>query len=178
MNQLVKVMTWVFAGAFFATAMTTMAQASECGAGTIADLNKVGETRLRVMLFRVYDAALYTDSGQYPEFEKLALRIDYLRSISSRQLVAATEEEWEKLGYDIGSEARTWLTELGEFWPDVRQGDCLTAVHQASEGVRFYNADGILGEIDSSTFAERFVAIWLDANSSFRRNRDQLVGER
>ncbi|RUO25603.1 hypothetical protein CWE09_02410 [Aliidiomarina minuta] len=154
------------------------AYASQCTPEVTQELTKIGSTRLRVMLFRVYDAELMTDSGRYPEAEQVALRLDYLRSIKADTLVDTTEDEWEKLGYSIGDNERQWLSELRDMWPDVKSGDCLVAYHENGAGIRFYSADGELGKIASNAFATQFFAIWLDENSSYRRNRDELLGER
>ena len=61
------------------------------------DLQLVGEARLRVLFWSIYDSSLYTTSGKYFGVEpKLTLRINYLRKIKSGQLLDRTSEEWEK----------------------------------------------------------------------------------
>lgn len=152
--------------------------AGQCQADVTDALEKVGETRLRVYFFRVYDATLYTDSGQYPAAESVALELSYLRNIQAQQLVDTTRDEWESLGFKIDAQAEGWLDELQAMWPDVGQGDCLIAASDNYQQVRFYNQQGELGSIDNAQFAEQFFAIWLSENSSFRRNRDELVGAR
>jgi len=149
----------------------------QCAEGVVDDLEKVGDTRLRVYFFSVYDAALYTPDGNYPANEK-ALVISYLRSIKSEQLVNTTRDEWEKLGYGIGDREQQWLTYLDDIWPDVQEGDCLLARTTVSGETRFYNRNGQLGEVAEPEFADRFFDIWLSENSSFRRNRDELTGAR
>lgn len=157
---------------------TTAVAQQQCYSSVTSELEAVGETRLRVYFFRVYDATLFTDSGSYPDDTQVALQLNYLRSIRASQLVDTTRDEWEKLGYDIDDQAEQWLEQLAQIWPDVDQGDCLIAHTQSNQGVRFYNDQGALGEIEDSEFTERFLAIWLSENSSFRRNRDELVGAR
>lgn len=49
--------------------------ADQCQAIITEPLEKVGETRLRVYFFRVYDAILYTDSGIYPDAQSVALEL-------------------------------------------------------------------------------------------------------
>lgn len=154
------------------------ADATQCSPEVTSELKKVGSTRLRVMLFRVYDAELMTDTGAYPDASQVALRLDYLRSIKANTLVGTTKDEWGELGYSIGENERQWLSQLRDIWPDVDSGDCLVAFHQENEGVTFYSADGELGHVESSEFANKFFAIWLDENSSYRRNRDELLGVR
>lgn len=152
--------------------------ADQCQAIITEPLEKVGETRLRVYFFRVYDAILYTDSGTYPDAQSVALELTYLRNINAKQLVDTTRDEWKSLGFTIDQQAEDWLNTLQTIWPDVSHGDCLIAASENKQQIRFYSKDGELGTIDSPQFAEQFFAIWLSENSSFRRNRDELIGVR
>ncbi|MGX5914058.1 chalcone isomerase family protein [Aliidiomarina sp. Khilg15.8] len=154
------------------------ARSAQCAAQVTDSLETVGETRLRVMFFKVYDATLMTDSGRYPDADVIALQLSYLRDVGSEKLVETTKEQWEKLDYRIGDDEQQWLEELQGMWPDVSDGDCLLAFHKAGEGVQFYSADAELGQIRSDEFADKFFAIWLDENSSYRKNRNELIGER
>lgn len=175
MSKLIKLLIVVSAG-FVNTPIAVAQQA--CYAPVTTDLELVGETRLRVYLWRVYDATLYTASGGYPDDTEVALQLNYLRNISAAQLVVTTRDEWQTLGYELDEQAEQWLAELSEMWPDVREGDCLIAHAQTQQGVDFYTAQGALGSISDAAFAERFLAIWLSEDSSFRRNRDELIGAR
>lgn len=164
--------------AFSILASASALAAQQCQADVTEPLQKVGETRLRVYFFRVYDAALYTDSGAYPGADTVALQLNYLRDIRAEQLVDTTRDEWKSLGYTVDEQAEDWLQELQIMWPDVSSGDCLIATSENHQHVRFYNQQGALGSIDNEQFAEQFFAIWLSEKSSFRRNRDELVGAR
>jgi len=161
---------WLFAS-------LSVASANQCEASH-ESLDKVGETRLKVFLFNVYDASLFTDTGAYEDFETLALRIDYLRDISAKALIERTEKEWGKLEIEVTERHREWLEELEQTWPDIKKGDCLVAYWQKNEGLQFINRDGRLGESFPDEFAEDFVSIWLAEESSYRENRNELVGER
>jgi hypothetical protein len=158
-------------------AAPAVAQSAQCAAQISGDLETVGETRLRVMFFKVYDATLMTDTGNYLDAGTVALQLSYLRDVDAEKLVETTKEQWEKLDYSIGETEQAWLNELQTIWPDVREGDCLLAYHEPDKGVQFYSADGELGQIESDEFADKFLAIWLDEDSSYRKNRNELIGE-
>lgn len=151
--------------------------ANACLVEPIEALEKVGETRLSVWFWDVYDAALYTDSGNYNTYQQRALQLNYLRSISADDLVDTTAEEWEKLNIKLSSEHQQWLAQLRDIWPDVTKGDCLMLVENAAGESVFYNAEGELGSVASAQFTDDFLAIWLSPNSRFREERDALVGE-
>lgn len=150
--------------------------AAGCWPQVTAPLQQVGQTRLKVLLFRVYDAVLYTDSGEYPAATTVALSLHYLRNIRASQLLDNTQEQWQKLGFDNTEQQQQWLAQLAQIWPDVQRGDCLLAYSPDGQSVHFYHADGLLGKIEHPLFYQQFFAIWLSEKSSYRRNRDELTG--
>lgn len=165
-----------FSGALMAALITAPAQASQCAASYAEDLELVGETRLSVMFWDVYDARLYTESGEYKDAKQRVLRLDYLRDIEAADLVETTEEEWERLDYEVDAESKEWLAALAEMWPDVSEGDCIT-LRETSDGyAEFYGNDGLLGTIESATFTQRFLDIWLAEKSRFEDERNELIG--
>lgn len=150
--------------------------AASCWPQVTESLQPVGQTRLKVLLFRVYDAVLFTDSGEYPAATAVALSLNYLRNIRASQLLDNTQEQWQKLGFDNLEQQKQWLAELAKIWPDVQRGDCLLAYSPDGQSVHFYHADGLLGKIEDRLFYQQFFAIWLSEKSSYRRNRDELIG--
>lgn len=150
--------------------------AAGCWPQVTDPLQQVGQTRLKVLLFRVYDAVLYTDSGEYPTAGSVALSLNYLRNIRASQLLESTLEQWQKQGFDNTDQQQEWLAQLARIWPDVQRGDCLLAYSPDGQSVHFYHADGLLGKIEDHLFYQQFFAIWLSEESSYRRNRDELTG--
>lgn len=147
-----------------------------CTAPALDDLNKVGSTRLSVLFWDVYDAELFTDSGDYESYQQRALRLTYLRDIEAQELVETTQEEWERLDIAISDDHRQWLQQLNQMWPDITEGDCLLLVENEQGESVFYNAAGQLGKIPSDTFTDDFLAIWLSKNSRFKEERNELIG--
>lgn len=164
-------------GAAVLAASSFTVQAEQCAEQISGDLKTVGETRLSVMFFKVYDATLMTDTGAYPDAEIVALQLSYLRDVEAQKLVETTREQWQELGYAVEKREQEWLDTLQQMWPDVEEGDCLLALHEPNQGVQFYSAEGELGQIDSDDFADKFLAIWLDEDSSYRENRNELIGD-
>lgn len=168
----------------FGYVSTSSALASSCGQAVVSGeasasesaLEKVGETRLRVMLFRIYDAELYSDNGSYSDANELLLRLEYARDFSAAKLAEQTQDEWERMGYPQNDESNAWVNQLSEMWPDVSSGDCIVAHNVADGGITFYGTEGELGSIEDNNFAEQFLSIWLSENARFRSSRDELVG--
>ncbi|RUO62284.1 hypothetical protein CWI71_05290 [Pseudidiomarina insulisalsae] len=149
---------------------------ANCSPKAAAELEKVGETRLSVWFWDVYDAELFTDSGNYENYQRRALRLSYLRDIEASELVETTREEWQRLDIRMSEQHEQWLSELNEMWPDVSNGDCLMLVETPEGHSEFYNADKKLGVIPSAEFTDDFLAIWLSPDSRFRAERNELIG--
>lgn len=164
--------------------VSSSAYASSCGSSVISGddaasekaLEKVGETRLRVMLFRIYDAELYSDNGSYSDANELLLKLEYARDFSASKLAEQTQDEWERMGYQQNEQSREWIQTLESMWPDVSSGDCIVAHKTLDSGITFYGTNGELGGIESSEFADQFLAIWLSEDARYRGSRDELVG--
>lgn len=142
-------------------------------------LQKVGAGRLRWLGFTIYDASLWTSTGQYRGFaagETVALSLDYQRGFSRDELLRITETAWRKLG-DVGEERRErWIAELRSLWSDVRPGDNVTTIVVPGGPTRFYDRDRRLGQLDDPAFGPAFLAIWLDPRSVVSDLRIRLIG--
>ena len=142
------------------------------------DLQLVGEARLRVLFWSIYDSALYTTSGKYFGVEpKLTLRINYLRKIKSRQLLDRTSEEWEKNSI-IEQDIETWLEKLASILPDIEKGETLTLQVEDNLSSSFYLNDELIDNIEDAAFTQAFLSIWLSDKSSYPKQQAQLVGLR
>ena len=140
-------------------------------------LQMVGEARLNVMFFSVYDSRLYTSDGRYePDQRPLRLEIEYLRNIKARALVEQTGAEWDHL--QVTHERRdAWLTELAALWPDVGKNDVIALELDTQNRATFYFNGEKLGMMEDAEFGEYFVAIWLSPDTSRPALREALLGK-
>ncbi|GGB91780.1 hypothetical protein GCM10011352_17300 [Marinobacterium zhoushanense] len=139
----------------------------------------VGEARLRVLLWEIYDVKLYTADGRYHGITvPLLLKLDYLRAIERDDLIDATRNELQQVAPGLPTQqTERQLQSLTRFWPsEIRPGDSLSFELTASGGTFHFNEQPI-GQIDDSQFAKAFLAIWLAENSSFPHLSRQLKGE-
>ncbi|GIS02001.1 MAG: hypothetical protein CM15mP103_05520 [Gammaproteobacteria bacterium] len=58
----------------------------------------VGEARLKVLIWEVYDSALFTPSGRWQGDAPYRLSLHYLRNIPAAKLVEETEKAWREQG--------------------------------------------------------------------------------
>jgi hypothetical protein len=142
----------------------------------ISELKKVGEAKLKILFWDVYNSTLYSQTGEYQagQFPQ-ALKIQYLRDIDAEDLIERTKDEWEKLG--INQELfNQWIPLLTDIFPNIKEGDTLLLnVSENHQSEFFFNGETI-GKITDRTFGKSFLRIWLDENCSYPKVRNKLIG--
>ena len=140
-------------------------------------LKQVGTSTLRVAFFKVFDSALFTESGDWRDPRtSFRYELTYARSISGNFLVSQTTKEWDHLGFEDNRRSR-WVEALKAIWPDVNKGDTI-AFDVDAEGVsRFYFNGAWVGTINDPDFAPSFIAIWLSPDTSRPAHRDGLLAD-
>ncbi|MCF8778257.1 chalcone isomerase family protein [Vibrio sp. IRLE0018] len=144
----------------------------------------VGQARLSWFVFDVYDSRLVTPDGRFEVNEDvtphpLALEIRYLRDISSRELLSATEEQWHEIGIES---QKQWKETLSLLFPDIHKGDRLTYLTDGEMGQLIFQAkdsqaEEIVGHVTDRDLNDAFLAIWLSPRTQFPALRKQLIGQ-
>ena len=167
-----KSMLWLLLALLFTLQAPSTAAEAE---GT--ELKKVGEARLRVFLWSIYNSRLYTPSGTYRDGERpLRLEIEYLINVRRAALVERTGDEWDAMGRRHPHQD-LWLTRLDELWPDIREKDVLSIEIDHENRSTFYFNGERLGRIDDPDFGPQFVDIWLSEDSTRPALREALLGD-
>lgn len=135
----------------------------------------VGKARLKVLIWEVYDSALYTPSGRWQGGAPYQLSLHYLRDIPAAKLVEQTEKAWQKQGRNHPGLGE-WLALLVEIWPDITEGDNLVFGLTASGESAFWFNGSPIGSIDDRDFGALFGGIWLDPDTPRPELRAQLIG--
>lgn len=178
----------------FASGVAVLAKAEESGTVVVSNesatsspnvivhdalppLKQVGRSSLRVMVFKVFDSALFTENGDWQN-PNTAFRFEltYARNISGSVLASQTTKEWEHLGFTDGRQAG-WVEYLEAIWPDVSKGDTITFDVDAAGVSRFYFNSAWLGTIEDPDFAPMFIAIWLSSETSRPAHREGLLAD-
>ena len=143
-----------------------------------AELELVGEARLKVLFWPVYNSSLYSANGTYSEAQRpVRFEIQYLRDIDAQELVEHTGNEWQQQRIPI-QQQQPWLQALSELWPDVAKNDVLTLYIDDQNKSTFYRNGAVLGSIDDAQFGQSFLDIWLSTDTSRPQLRQSLLGLR
>jgi hypothetical protein len=157
-------------------ASTARASTPDEPAQAPTDFKLVGEARLKVLLWSVYDSRLYTADGRYEAGQRpLRLEIEYLLDIPAANLVKRTRSEWAAMGREHPRQ-EAWLREVSDLWPDISAGDTLT-LELAGDGRALFRFNGeVLGSVDDPEFGQQFADIWLSPETTRPEVRLALLG--
>lgn len=144
----------------------------------VPEASLVGEGRLQMMLWDIFDARLYAPHGSYDSEKPFALSLTYLRRIDSEEIVDNSIKELKaQASVDPQTLAR-WKTELSVIFPDVDKGTTITGVRDAQGLAHFYRGDNLIGQIRDAELSVRFFDIWLGEATSQPVLRKQLLSSR
>jgi hypothetical protein len=144
----------------------------------LQDKQLLGQSRLRVWGFEVYDARLWTSPGfdaQRFEQHRFALELNYLRSFKGRDIAERSIKEMQDLASIAPEQASRWVAAMAELFPDVQRGDRITGVHVPGSGARFYLNGRLRGELADEAFSRLFFGIWLSPRTSQPAMRATLI---
>ena len=141
---------------------------------SVDDWSMVGQARLKVLFWNIYDSALYTPSGTWQGEGPYQLSLHYLRDIPVHQLIEQTDKAWREQGRTHPLQAE-WLAQLTDIWPDITEGDNLVLSVAASGHSGFWFNGEYIGAIQDEAFGPLFGGIWLDADTPQPALRSQLI---
>lgn len=141
-----------------------------------SDLVLLGESRLSVLFWDIYDARLYVTNGIYDPNKPFALALSYLRPFSGSDIAERSVEEIRNQGSDDESLLVSWESQLKAIFPDVVEGDQIVGISDPLEGARFFLNDSFIGTISDPNLSQRFFDIWLSEKTSEPGLRKSLLG--
>jgi hypothetical protein len=149
----------------------------ECVQTHIPTARMVGQSRLKMYFFKIYDAILYAPNGQFDQTQPFALSLGYLRDFDGADIAQRSINEMRDLGYRNTAQLAQWLIQMELSFPNIIAGDVLTGVVDEQQHTRFYFNGKPTHTVADPEFTQAFFAIWLDSKTSQPKMRVQLLGE-
>ena len=140
-------------------------------------MDLVGEARMRVMFWNVYDARLFAPQGDWSAQKPFALSLTYLRKFRGDRIARRSIVEIRGQGFDDEQTLARWQTQLTAILPDVEAQDEIVGVADEQGHTRFFLDGEPIGDIPDPRFTRAFFAIWLDERTSEPELRAQLLGD-
>ena len=157
--------------------MPTMATASpDIAKRYFADAKKIGDGVLTYLFWDVYRATLYAPGPGWRADAPFALSLAYMRDLKGADIAERTIDEIRDQGFSDEAKLAAWGIKLAGLFPDVSDGDSLTAVRDANGRTIFYRGAQRIGAIDDPAFGPKFFDIWLGNKTSEPKLRRALLG--
>ena len=125
----------------------------------------VGEARFRLFFFDIYHAELLAPDGRYDGAAPYALRLSYMRDVSSKTIVETSIDEMRRQGSAGDTKLAEWADWIRQHFPDMQKGDEAMMVALTNGGMALYHNQLKLGQTVDPAFTEAFFAIWLSDNA-------------
>ncbi|MEM7465704.1 MAG: chalcone isomerase family protein [Pseudomonadota bacterium] len=156
--------------------ITSAADSLDTARAEIPTASLVGEGRLKVLFWKVFDAQLYAPRGEWSMQAPFALSLNYLRHLDGEKIAERSIDEIRDQGFNNEAKLNEWLRQMRAIFPDVDQTTTLTGVYKPQQETRFYLNGELIGRVDDPAFGERFFKIWLGEKSSQPKLRNKLIG--
>jgi len=128
-----------------------------------------------VMLLDVYEAQLWTDAPRWSWNVPFALTLNYHMNIDGSDLSQKSIDEINAQSSLSPQQLKDYKAQLAPLFPDVRQGDEITALYKPRHGIAFYHNGTYTGAISDPLLAKRFLSIWLAEKTSAPDLRQSLL---
>ncbi len=158
--------------------MVSLLTINSAVAAPLQGLQSSGKSELSWFLISVYEAQLFTTSGQfvYGQYPQ-ALEIEYYRNITKENLIKATKDQWEEQAIKH-PDLNEWLVQLEQVFPDVKPEDKLVFSVDKIGNNQFFLNDKPIGKIANKDFSQLFLDIWVSEKTTYPDLRLELIGER
>jgi hypothetical protein len=142
--------------------------------------SRLGQSTYDWFLVKLYTAELWAPTP-VQSMDQLwqtpfALSLTYDIRIKPAKLAQVTLEQMEHQAPVAPDVAERWVQQLTQLYPPIAKGTTLIGLYNPAGRMALYCDGKLLGEIQDSDFSKRFFQIWLDARSSYPKNRLQLLG--
>jgi len=144
--------------------------------GVMEQPQKVGEARLSMLFWDIYDATLIAPHGEFNKQGPFALSLTYLRDFDGDDIASRSVDEMRKLGMQDEMKLASWYQKMQQIFPDVKEGQTITGLIDKDQTSHFYLDDDLLGQVDDPEFSQWFFNIWLSEDTSEPKMRQQLLG--
>ena len=125
----------------------------------------VGEARFRLFFFDIYHASLFAPDGRFNGTPPYALKLSYMRDVSSQTITDASLDEMRRQGVREEARLMEWANWMEQKFPDMQTGDEAIMLALAEGGMAFYHNSEKRGQTSDPEFTEAFFAIWLSDNA-------------
>lgn len=141
----------------------------------IPTVQVVGQGRLSVFFFDVYDMRLYAPDGQWSPEKPFVLSFFYLRDVEGEDIASHSVDQMRQQGMTDDGKLEDWYQQMKRIFPDTAPGMTLSAVFIPGQQTEFFQGERPIGIIQGGDFVQWFSGIWLSEKSSKPDLRRKLL---
>ena len=143
--------------------------------GVIAAPKPFGSGRLQIFFISPYDAELWLDSERWSWQNSFALVLRYHIAIDRNKLTSVSLDRMQDIFPLSPSDKESLRNQFSKIFPDIQNGDRITALYSPNKGITFYDNGRLLGVLSDIETARHFLSIWLDERTPNPDLRQQLL---
>jgi len=126
-----------------------------------------GQGAFTLLVLKPYDAELWTDAEKWSMEAPFALTLRYHMGFTGREIVERARNEMKHVDPSLDDATlKLFIDAMIPVFPDVKDGDEITALYQPNKPVQIFRNGASTGEIDVKGFAAPFFGIWLSPRTS------------
>lgn len=140
---------------------------------------KMGQGKLTWWGLHVYDSQLWSAKpGKAFDYrtDSYWLKLKYARDFDGADIAERSREEIEDQGQVDPALLDGWEKQMRALFPNVKEGESLSALYAPGKGAQFFYNGKPLGELTDPDLSTAFMGIWLDPKTSAPDLRLQLLG--
>lgn len=161
---------------FFISTISYPVFANDLLSEFVPNAKPVGEGRLSVFIWDVYDATLYAPNGDWNTERPFALELSYLMNLEGKKIADRSIEEIRNQGFDDEIKLADWHSQMRSIFPDVGEGVKLIGVYTKEGESVFFKNNETIGRVTDPEFGKAFFDIWLSEKTSEPGLRKKLLG--
>ena len=142
----------------------------------VPDAELVGEARLQIFIFKIYDAQLFAPSGRFTRDGAYALRLTYLIDAEKDKIVERTVKEMKRQKAASSPVIEGWVPLMEANFISMPKGSSADFIH-TSDGRLILAANGeAIAEISNRRFIKALMDIWLGPKPRDTEFQRDLMG--
>jgi hypothetical protein len=121
----------------------------------------LGSGCVTLLRIKLYDLTVWTKAKHWSWNTTFVLQLKYARNFSRDEIVDASIEEINRVNRLDETTKFQYRKIFENIFPDVKEGDTISAVYSPSNPLIFYYNDTKIGVIKNTDLAHKFLDIWL-----------------
>ncbi|MGQ4001422.1 chalcone isomerase family protein [Francisellaceae bacterium CB300] len=138
---------------------------------------RVGKVEFRKWFFHVYNAELFTKTGNFSWKQPFVLKIHYLIGFKSKTIANRTISEISKQhNAEVKANEAKYFEIINKVIPNIKKNSDLYGYMDKNGYAYIFTKDKLVGKINDKQLSKYFFEIWLSDKTSDHKMSQQLRG--